>query len=513
MTKAYDYGANRVWILNVGDLKPGELGMENFLRLAWDPHAVGPENPDALVAASIARDFGPEHAAEITAILRDYYHFNFLCKPEFLEGTRKQSVYDLDSIELRLEHGHGLVERADALKVKLPAEMRAAYYQLVLYPVRCSVAMNDRWLNVDRYDRQVRQGRASAGCCLEEAQRGYDTIQRETAYYNDTLSGGKWRYMMSSQPRDQPVFAAPARPVSAAVPEAGRLCVADDYGLVLSADKKTGGRMVFSRSASERTRKIEVFNGGRNAISWTAAEDAPWIRLGQTSGEGDAAVKVSIDWTKVPGKDGKSEPSTRGTISFRQGGAGAASDAPLVVDVYARNRGNSGEADLPGIVFWQEDNSIVIHPPVTPPAEGKPAWKEIQGLGTSGRAYSVFPVTYTAPDDPERIRAEAPCLSCQFRTFWRGDWQVELRTLPTWPVAAGRRQRYAVAVDDQPLTICERPLYGGESNPVWQYDVVRNASETTSTHRIEQPGIHTVRIWAVDPGVVVDGILLSKIQY
>ena len=85
MTKAFDYGADKVWMLNVGDLKPAELDIEFFLKLAWNPHSWNGTNTYVLLEKQIARDFGNEHAAEITSILAEYYRLDFQRKPEHMD--------------------------------------------------------------------------------------------------------------------------------------------------------------------------------------------------------------------------------------------------------------------------------------------------------------------------------------------------------------------------------------------------------------------------------------------
>ena len=84
MTKAFEYGADRVWVLNVGDLKPAELDIEFFLKLAWNPHSWNGTNTYDLLEQQLARDFGPASAPELTSILAEYYRLNFQRKPEHM---------------------------------------------------------------------------------------------------------------------------------------------------------------------------------------------------------------------------------------------------------------------------------------------------------------------------------------------------------------------------------------------------------------------------------------------
>ena len=77
MSKAYDYGANKVWLLNVGDLKPAELDIEFFLKLAWNPHVWTGTNTYDLLGQQLARDFGAANVPGLVSILSEYYRLNF----------------------------------------------------------------------------------------------------------------------------------------------------------------------------------------------------------------------------------------------------------------------------------------------------------------------------------------------------------------------------------------------------------------------------------------------------
>jgi hypothetical protein len=87
-----------------------------------------------------------------------------------------------------------------------------------------------------------------------------------------------------------------------------------------------------------------------------------------------------------------------------------------------------------------------------------------------------------------------------------GDWKMVVRALPTFPVETGKPQRYAIALDDEAPQIIALPLSQDEHNKTWQENVLRNAAPTSSVHAIANPGAHVLKIWMVDPGIVLDAI-------
>ena len=56
MHKAWRHGADKLWVVNVGDIKPGEIGMEYFLDMAWDPDRRRPDHTRAFLEEWAARD-------------------------------------------------------------------------------------------------------------------------------------------------------------------------------------------------------------------------------------------------------------------------------------------------------------------------------------------------------------------------------------------------------------------------------------------------------------------------
>ncbi len=89
----------------------------------------------------------------------------------------------------------------------------------------------------------------------------------------------------------------------------------------------------------------------------------------------------------------------------------------------------------------------------------------------------------------------------------RGEWRIQVRLLPTWPQATGQPGRITVAVDDGAPTVLALPAYQNEKDPVWQEDVLRNTA-IVKTSTVLSAGSHVLRIGALDPGVVLDSMLL-----
>jgi hypothetical protein len=191
MRKSYDNGARRVWVVNVGDIKPGEVGMDFFLRMAWDISPWKENAQQTFLTDWASRTFGDANAKDIAAVLDEYYRLNFPSKPEHLHLAKFTRNYG--EIDERLKRFSTLVEKANVLSNALPAEQKDAFYELVLYRVRGAALANRMHLSGD----------------FNEAMKAYEGIQEETVYYNDKVASGKWRHMLSSNPRNRPALKKP----------------------------------------------------------------------------------------------------------------------------------------------------------------------------------------------------------------------------------------------------------------------------------------------------------------
>jgi hypothetical protein len=207
MSKAYDHGARTIWIANVGDLKPAEIGMEFFLQIAWDINRWRRENLPEFLVTWATREFGADNAKEIAAILDQYYRLNFQRKPEHLQWWLPSeaphfSPFTVDEARERLEAFAQLRARVDRLWPLLPEASRDAFFELVAYPVRGAALANERYFCGELSARGAVVGRADPAELAKIAQAADARIKEETRVFNEQIAGGKWRHAMALEPAD-----------------------------------------------------------------------------------------------------------------------------------------------------------------------------------------------------------------------------------------------------------------------------------------------------------------------
>lgn len=208
MKLAYDRGIQKMWVLNVGDIKPAEYQIELFLDMAWNIEQVAEEGVTVHLKNWLGREFGTEYAGILLPVMQEHYRLAYIRKPEFMGNTREEErdpvykkVKDLpwseQTIRKRLKDYAALSSVVEEVEAKLPANRKDAYMQLVKYPVQAVDQMNRKLLNAQL----ARHGKTD----WEQSDAAFDSIASLTRRYN-ALQNGKWIHMMDSQPRKLPVF-------------------------------------------------------------------------------------------------------------------------------------------------------------------------------------------------------------------------------------------------------------------------------------------------------------------
>ncbi|MCX2679825.1 glycosyl hydrolase 115 family protein [Galbibacter sp. EGI 63066] len=205
MTKAYTYGADRLWVINVGDIKPAELEMEFALDLAWDVDKWSPKRAHQYTLEWAKRTFGAQYAEQISGIKRDYYRLAQAGKPEHLGDLE----FTKEEAKERLVGYQELSARVDTLKNNIPERLQDAYFQLIYYPVHGARLMNEKIFYARKSLDLAAKGDDTAIEYSQKAETAFEEIKRLTRVYNEEIAGGKWNGIMDWKPRDLGVFKMP----------------------------------------------------------------------------------------------------------------------------------------------------------------------------------------------------------------------------------------------------------------------------------------------------------------
>jgi hypothetical protein len=219
MTKAYENGAKKMWIVNVGDIKPAEYDTELFLDLAWNISSIKSDGINQYLKQWLVREFSPQIADNLAPVFEEYYRLAFLRKPEYMgwsqtEPTTQIKLSDFTEEECleRIKAYNNLINEVGIWQTAVsvdtgrlvPDERDDAYFQLVAYPIKAAAYMNHKFLywNLACRTSDVNQKKKYETLSNE----AFNKIKELNDYYNEKLSNGKWNHMMSMRPRNLPVF-------------------------------------------------------------------------------------------------------------------------------------------------------------------------------------------------------------------------------------------------------------------------------------------------------------------
>jgi hypothetical protein len=496
MSKAWQYGAKNLWVLNVGDIKPGEIGTEFFLEMACNPERYRHDNVRDFLVQWAARDLDPLFAQEIASIMEEYYRLGFTRRPEHLVQVNRKTpmryswfshTESNDEAMQRVEQYDALTRRARAIYDQLPTARKDAFFQLVLYPVECCSLMNRKVIFADKSARHGNEGRASAHEYAMKARAAADRIIELTKHYNTGLitAGAKWNHMMSPAPGpwgtqfrqfEMPPlsdFAGDGPPTLGMALEGGDPQTLADLSIY-----------------SQGKRFIDLYNTGKGEIRWTATTSQPWVQLDQTSGTftTEQRLWVTVDWNRVPaGND------LTATINLTSNSGDKSITVPVFKPAAPLRDEITGFVESHGYVSMEAEHFTRRHD------RGGAAWEVIKGLGRSGDSVTVLPPTAASRTAPDEIQSSSPSMEYDFFVFRTGEARLELDCLPTQPVAPSRGVKLAFSIDGGTPEVLTGK--GG--------DVLANLRRLTTTVKIAAPGQHKLTIWMVDPGVIIDKLVLD----
>ena len=197
LTLAYENGIDRLWILNVGDLKPMEYPISQFMDMAWNPRKYDVNNITRHTRDWCAQQFGESQADEAARILNLICKYNGRCTPEMLD----KNTYSLENGEWQEVGNQYLQLEADALRQynSLPAAYHDAYRQIILFPIELMSNLHQMYFAQAQNHALYKQNNPKANIWADECERLFKRDSLICDVYNHKMSGGKWNGMMTQK--------------------------------------------------------------------------------------------------------------------------------------------------------------------------------------------------------------------------------------------------------------------------------------------------------------------------
>lgn len=497
MDLCWKHNVDRIWIVNVGDIKPMEYPLEFFLDMAWDPAAMTIERMSAYDKEWTRYYFGPTHADGIARLLTDYSRLSGRRKPELINPLTF-SLINYNEAERVVREYNELEKEAQEIYESLLPEYKDAYYQLVLFPIVASANLYELYVTAALNGMYTAQGRACAPQMAEKATALFEKDSLLTLDYHTKLANGKWNHMMSQTHIgytywQQPPFNAIPRLFWPQVSAQGEIKAAiEGHHASWPGDTTLAVTPVLNPYDKTST-WIELFNTGSAPRNYRVETSDNRLVLSSDNGtlNGQERLMVSVRWDDLP----YGLYDTQVTIHRENG-------LPIVITVPLFHP-NPAEYAVEG-AFVESNGYIVAEAEHFSRNSGGRMihWNIIPGLGRtlSGLRTEHSDVSGIA-DGEERGQLEYDMV------FFTSD-TVELHLLfsPTLDFY-GRGLRYEVSFDDNEFQVID--IHRGYTLRDWERWVADNVIRSVTRHVIDNPGLHTLRIRAVDPFLVLQRIEIN----
>ncbi len=493
MNHALERKADRIWIVNVGDLKLLEFPTEYFLNLARRPERWPYEKIDDYVRAWAQRDFAGHETENLVELAKGYVRLNGYRKPEMM-APETLSLVNYQEADRLVGEYWSWVKQAEAVRGRLPQSYHPAFFQFIEFPTRASAQVWALLTASARTQLYARQGRTSTNDWANEVERLFAEDAAWTRAYNEDLLQGKWRHIADQTHLGYVIWQQPPRNVMPplqrvqvpAVAEVGFAVEGSPHAWPTDDIGQAAPTLPPIDRINDQKPWVEFFRRGSQPARVRLQALDSWLQLSETSLEltaEDRRVRVAVDWTQAP------SDVAIGRIQVDGDGLGR-----RVIRVPVDGRlpvpdalGGAVEGDR---VVVMEANAFVE---AVPPPGG--SWRVLPDFGRHGTGVTVWPVTLPSAEPA------TPQGALRYRFFSRsqGSAKISLILAPSLDFQPGKL-RLGVSLDGGAIEVLEvQP----KNERAWEKAVADAAQILTVSRTLASPGWHDLTVWAIDPGPVL----------
>lgn len=197
MNLSYEYGVNKIWIVNVGDLKPMEYPINFFLDMAWNPERFSPQNLVKHTEDFCSQQFGDKYAKEAARIINLYTKYNHRVTPEQLNA--KTYSFNYGEWENVVNDFNKLSAEADSLEKQLPEKYKDAFFQLVKFPTVACANLYNMYYSQAKNKVLVAENNPEANYWADKVKEYFKKDSELMLMYNKEMANGKWNHMMDQK--------------------------------------------------------------------------------------------------------------------------------------------------------------------------------------------------------------------------------------------------------------------------------------------------------------------------
>lgn len=509
LTMAYEYGIRDLWIVNVGDIRPDELPLSYYMALAYDYEGMGIEHPNQtneFLTSWVEQQFGGYIEDEdvkdgIAAILKAYTRMHGNRRPEATHPDTYHVTHYRENDRM-IALCRKIKRMADDIDGKIPEECKDSFYSLVYYPAVAGANVQLMNLYAAKNKFYAQNGVAAAADYAEKVKKCIAYDKKLTQYYNEEMSDGKWKGMMMSahvcfEHWNDEDWHYPET-VEVTVPKEKKMLVLAEGGDSFVAE----GTIVLPEftNVGDEVRRIQVANGGTEDFDCCISSESEAVKVVEAAYEPVDSIRtyeIHIDWTKL---------TADSEFTLKVEGAGSEvliTGKAVVTDM----------EKLSPMTFVERDGVVAIeaeHYAADWERDGY-RWYKLEEYGKTLSSMKIYPLDRNFDE-----LGIAPSLEYRVLIREGGEYTLRVITAPTNNLEDGRNMRYAVSVDGSAAeavkTIPDEHynIGSGHGRPKdWAEGVLNNCHYGESKVTL-QPGTHTLTVYGVEAGLVLQKIVLYK---
>ncbi|OJD40310.1 glycoside hydrolase family 115 protein [Diplodia corticola] len=539
MHMAYEKGAREMWIVNVGDIKPLEIPISHLFDLAYDISLYDVNSTSKWTQQFAAREFGASVSQRTADVLQKYGTLVAKRKYELMDPST-YSLINYEEADNMLAEWQSLASNAQSIYDSLPAAAQPSFFQMVLHPVLAGGNVYDIHISAAKNRLYAAQGRTSANAWAQRVLDKFNYDHELTQRYNGLL-GGKWDHMMDQTHLGYVYWQQPMRQVTPPLQYVQTLerSLRGDMGVSVEGSNASvpGDDQYHTLSSNSLTlppidpyspqRWIDIYASGTNEFSWNVSA-ASWIEFSQTSGtlsptgnNTDVRIYVSVDWANAPAGSNTTTINITSSTDY-----GTQFSMPSILLPYNHTAVppsfTAGFVESDGHISIEAAHYTRIGSSANSSSSSS-STDPYQVIPSYGRTLSGVHLRDAL--SPPLSPSLAPPLEYDIYTFTTlppssnnttTGANLTLYLSPSLNTDPSRPLRYAVAIDDDSSSLQEVAYVTDQPEgqlPVGWEAAVADAAWVSTTGGwaapLREAGRHTVKVWALEPGVVVQKVVLD----
>lgn len=490
MNLTYQHGVDKIWIVNVGDIKPMELPISFFLDYAWNPEQYNAENINNYTTNWIAQQFGQQHAQAISDLINLYERYNNRRKPEMIDTTT-YSLVNYREFETVVSDYNILAAKADSINNLIPDNCKDAFFQIVLFPIKASANFNQLYYTTALNHLYYKQQRSATNNMANLVKQLFITDSLLTHQYNNVMANGKWHHMMDQTHIGYTYWQQPEINI---IPKTytNTLPKKADMGIVTEGETEAWPlnkqlKLPAFYQHGIKSFYFEIFNKGTEPFTVNLTVDNNCIKLSPArtiTVTQQQRVEVCIDWEKA-------ETCNNNLITIETSDGQLAHIEVIVVKQNITGQNAFIMAD--GFVSIEAQNYANAYAPNTL------KWVTINNLGRTLSGVTLLP-SNIEPDN--KAFAEY-----NFITSDTGKMYAHLLFSPTLDFMHIGGIQFMLSVNNS--TPVKVNLHTNARSTNWNHWVGQNIIETITPVNIDKPGLQTLKFSPLNKGLVLQKVIID----